>query len=95
MQPQTTTDQDKMVPIDTSGESVDIEVKDEENKNETLEDKEQVEEQVEQQVQLEDQEEAKEVHTILKVEDSPLGGESILNTEDREFKNIIAAGLNK
>tara|TARA_R110000803_G_scaffold109610_1_gene177983 strand:- start:874 stop:1539 length:666 start_codon:yes stop_codon:yes gene_type:complete len=56
---------------------------------------EQVEEQVEQQVQLEDQEEAKEVHTILKVEDSPLGGESILNTEDREFKNIIAAGLNK
>ena len=47
MQPQTTTNQDKMVPIDTSGESVDIEVKDEENKNETLEDKEQVEEQVE------------------------------------------------
>ena len=34
MQPQSTTEQDKMVPIDTSGESLDIEVKDEENKDE-------------------------------------------------------------
>jgi len=47
MQPQATTDQDKMVPIDTSGESVDVEVKDEENKNEVLETQEKSEEQVE------------------------------------------------
>jgi len=47
MQPQATTDQDKMVPIDTSGESVDVEVKDEENKNEILENQEKAEEQVE------------------------------------------------
>jgi len=47
MQPQATTDQDKMVPIDTSGESVDVEVKDEENKNEVLETQEKAEEQVE------------------------------------------------
>ena len=47
MQPQATTDQDKMVPIDTSGESVDVEVKDEENKNEILETQEKEEEQVE------------------------------------------------
>ena len=32
MQPTTITDQDKMVPIDTSGESVEIELKDEEKK---------------------------------------------------------------
>ena len=47
MQQQATTDQDKMVPIDTSGESVDVEVKDEENKNEILETQEKTEEQVE------------------------------------------------
>ncbi len=47
MQPQATIDQDKMVPIDTSGESVDVEVKDEENKNEILETQEKLEEQVE------------------------------------------------
>ena len=47
MQPQSTTEQDKMVPIDTSGESLDIEVKDEENKDEVSETEEKVEEQAE------------------------------------------------
>jgi len=37
MQPTTVTDQDKMVPIDTSGESVEIELKDEEKKEEVSE----------------------------------------------------------
>ena len=37
MQPTTITDQDKMVPIDTSGESVEIELKDEEKKEEVSE----------------------------------------------------------
>jgi hypothetical protein len=47
MQPQATTDQDKMVPIDTSGESLDIEVKDEENKDEVSKAEVKVEEQAE------------------------------------------------
>ena len=36
MQPQTASEQDKMVPIDTSGESMDIEIKEEENKEKSL-----------------------------------------------------------
>ena len=37
MQPQTASEQDKMVPIDTSGESMDIEIKEEENKESEVE----------------------------------------------------------
>ena len=37
MQPQTASEQDKMVPIDTSGESMDIEIKEEETKQDEVE----------------------------------------------------------
>ena len=33
MEPQPNTENDKMVPLDTSGESVDVEIKEEEKKN--------------------------------------------------------------
>ena len=36
MQPQARSEQDKTVPIDTSGDPVDIEVKEEENKKELV-----------------------------------------------------------
>ena len=39
MQPQARSEQDKTVPIDTSGDPVDIELKDEENKEEVVEEK--------------------------------------------------------
>jgi hypothetical protein len=42
MQPQVKTEEDKLVPIDTSGESMDIEIKDEEEKIES--DEQQIEE---------------------------------------------------
>ena len=39
MQPLARSEQDKTVPIDTSGDPVDIELKDEENKEEVVEEK--------------------------------------------------------
>ena len=39
MQPQARSEQDKTVPIDTSGDPVDIEVKEEENKEEVVQEK--------------------------------------------------------
>jgi hypothetical protein len=64
MQPQTASEQDKMVPIDTSGESMDIEIKEEENKESEVETAE--EEKVETKEVKEDNKEEEEYSAAVK-----------------------------
>ena len=55
MQPLARSEQDKTVPIDTSGEPVDIELKDEENKEEVVQGKEEATESDNKQEEVKDE----------------------------------------